>query len=479
MKKRGSAASRRKVIAYYFVLAAVALFILSTASSILFPSSTSTLPALLALENSVRPLIDVNAKAPIVDTSLNQKNTFFDYTRMPKGNGTSKEDWFSSSFWQSVAVFRDTDMKEVSNFEGVFARSTIRSKGKKTRLAYDYLDFSVEHLSKWWKLSGPSTLPSISRRLTEYAHRACRFQTHTYSTYMNTTVAVIPFCVAKENTIETVQVWKTALMATVCSIAQHSPLRINVVGRFDFDGELFVHAMNELGATRLGNGDSNPFLYQLSSATTLQFIKSNAAPTNNQLSAGDVKRFQRGDLPVYNVPHAAWNGLHGALKDGTDKELWLGSDENHAKYKYVYFSESDQILNARINPQFLREMDARVVLVPHRLQPIPHRQDFAPFITDNNRHQFLPDSFDKVVRLDVRSSCCDTQTHIEAKPKNCNGFWWQCGFHPKKNDFSHLNAYEFMVLDEGTGFVSLAATEHSRRCKPVVGERNCRPENKP
>lgn len=398
-----------------------------------------------------------------------EKSVFFTYKPTPQGKGTTKEDYFASSFWQSVEVFQRLHLRGITNFEGVFARSTFYNDvARGTRLAYDYLDFSVEHLSKWWKMAGEDTYPYIVERLEAYSHRSC---SNVRSTFMDTTVAMLPFCVSEQSSNLTKMIWKASLKASLCSVWQHSPKRINVVGMFPLDGKIAREVLQEIGAV---GQPLKTDLFTLGQ-TELQYIQADAPLVGNKLSQRDKEQFEKGALPVYNLPMASWQGLHDAMVLKNNTELWLGANN---EYKFVYFSETDQILNARMHPQFLHEMDAKKhVLVPHRLQPIPHRYDFGRFVPEGKVKEILPESFREVVELDAGSSCCDTRSHLDAIPENCWGFWWQCGFqHPTTGNFSYLDGYQFMALKEGTGFASLAGTEHSRRCQPHVGTRNCGPD---
>ena len=70
--------------------------------------------------------------------------------------------------------------------------------------------------------------------------------------------------------------------------------------------------------------------------------------------------------------------------------------------------------------------------------------------------------------------CCDINYHSFDQFDDCAGnFWWICGFyevaHHGTNQDEGLKQflpYDLIKLNEGTGIVSLAATEHGRMCRP-------------
>jgi len=44
-------------------------------------------------------------------------------------------------------------------------------------------------------------------------------------------------------------------------------------------------------------------------------------------------------------------------------------------FGYSFLTEADQILQARLSNAFLEQLQQDLVVVPHRLQPIPHPDD--------------------------------------------------------------------------------------------------------
>jgi hypothetical protein len=378
------------------------------------------------------------------------------------------KDFFAASWWQTVSRFLESPKNLIKNVEGDAFIPILKAGRRKldVRMAVDWLDFSIEHLSKWWKLAGPKSEIYIIGKLQSYAQRTSQRK---ISSIMNTTLAVIPYGVGS-NDPQTKQVWKSALLATVSSLLQFGVARVVVVGYYDTDAELAAAVFDQLVSFQqalLPPTKPSDYFTANFGSTELAFVH-----TDN-INSTYTRR---------NIPKGAIVGLENAIKDNIDQEKWLG--KSPSKYKYIYLTESDQILNARLSSTFLDAMDDGGVLVPHRLQPIPHMHDLKGVLVDNDIYRALPEEgFNQVYELDAeQSSCCDTSTHLFTSPKDeskpqCDGgqFWWQCGLlgRGSERNFTHLKNYDFMRLAGGTGIVSLSSTEWSRRCRPVKHKRGC------
>jgi hypothetical protein len=182
-----------------------------------------------------------------------------------------------------------------------------------------------------------------------------------------------------------------------------------------------------------------------------------------------------------NMPKAAIEGLQQAFKGNFEFEetkLWLGNHHNRESllpWKYVYFTEPDTILQTRpwVLPQLVDALDEGFILVPHRLQPIPHESDVKG---SDDKTKFVPAAGDLsvVMELDALGGdvCCDAGIEKPGASNypECGTFWYMCGFGKKGGDpfvdHERLLAYKFMRLRDGTGIVSLTGTEHGRRCNP-------------
>ncbi|KAL7556326.1 hypothetical protein ACA910_011872 [Epithemia clementina (nom. ined.)] len=200
---------------------------------------------------------------------------------------------------------------------------------------------------------------------------------------------------------------------------------------------------------------------------------------------------KRGDLTM--IPKAALLGLQQAFAvDPTTRyaQQWLGrrshNRQQNDQWNYVYLTEPDTILQARLAalPALSRQLQQGNIVVPHRLQPIPHERDLPNHLENT---QVILQPLREHLSTQVHSlhsdefACCDQGPDHPGNQDDmdCGTFWWQCGFgeedQKRKNMTSsnkytsphfRLASYQFMELLEGTRIVSLAGTEHGRQCVP-------------
>jgi hypothetical protein len=412
----------------------------------------------------------VTITSPTMNSSLSIEETDF----LPP----SESDVYAGSWWQSVPRFLEVDITAIGNLEGN-SFAAIYSAGRSisdAQMTRDYLDFAVEHLSKWWRMGGEPAMALAIGKLQSYIQRTLQ---KTSSSVMNSTLAILPFHVSVKRGAVDKQMEATSLAATMALLLQHGVGRIVAVGynQEDFKYAQIVfrqllrygqdehnmtmtaslmhpsHTEHNINGTTEASAVCPPFSVIFGS-TELAFIH---MTDMNSTNAGK------------NVPRGALKGLQTALLNGTSSTVWFG--ETPSLFKYIYFTEPDQILNARLTPLFTREMDQGKIMIPHRLQPIPHPLDLAGIVEE--RLMLPANQFSKVFQLEATTdSCCDTGECLTRSIDGCGSFWWQCGFNTR--NFSHLEGYNLMTLSEGTGIVSLAATEHSRRCHPLKNQQKCR-----
>ena len=391
----------------------------------------------------------------------------------------NERDIFSAAWWQHIPRFLELDVeKYVQNVEADAFKPVLRAgRGfDDARLTRDWLDFSVEHLSKWWKMGEqPATYAFAIGKLQSYIQRTL-METDAgvqHDTTMDSTLALIPYGVSDKTEDIGQQMWMISLAATIASLIQHGVARVLVVGYYDADAkqarEAFEYLLDhdyhgadadeEVGIARKktsrikGNGvDNSPFWTKWGD-TELAFVHTS-----------DIKS----KYDAENVPKGALNDLQKALRgenssDGVEPKYFLGK-KGGERFKYLYFTECDEILNARLRPSMLDTLDEGRIMVPHRIQPIPHPLDLDHLFRRREKMVDLGELSDKVAHLrpDV-DACCDTGERIEnPKAMGIKGFWWQHGLGNGNGDFTHLKPYDFMRLTSGTGIVALSSTEHSR-----------------
>jgi hypothetical protein len=452
------------------------------------------------------------------------KIEFIPYQNLQK---EAPPDFFSAAWWQNKERFLKLDIdKYIQTVEDDATKPVLKVGNgiKDCRMPKDWLDFCVEHLSKWWKVDRRNyTMYYAIGKLQIYVQSSLRSMssstslqsTPTSTGEMSSTLAVIPVGVNTNDDI-TRQVWVMGLAATITSLLKHGVGRVVVVGYYKYDPILTRKAFryilrhhpeyqqyqyelkNNKSATTTAatNNMTNYFIPELNYDTNISIHE----PFSVKYGETELAYVNTNDVKTNhvatNIPKGALKGLKTALTGNTTSDdiiAWLGSN-NHDKYKYIYLTEADQILNTRLDsstgPAFKKELDDGRIIVPHRLQPIPHALDLdgiaLPPPGPNSKREpnkssvihGLSETEEFVHDLDIQTdSCCDTNQRLSSKEKyGMTAFWWMHGF-GKDTTFDYLKEYEFMRLIHGTGIVHLAATPHSRKCHPMINERNTCPNH--
>ena len=135
-------------------------------------------------------------------------------------------------------------------------------------------------------------------------------------------------------------------------------------------------------------------------------------------------------------------------------ESWLGTTPQH--WKHIYFTEPDSILQTRETalPSLVEKLNNGSILTAHRLNPLPHIRQFSDIVDaaiqsndtallQHVRGIVLPelDPFTKITSLNPdESSCCDQGNYFPANRDNpntrlraridhgCRGPFDLCGF---------------------------------------------------
>lgn len=380
--------------------------------------------------------------------------------------------------------FLDCNIDLIKNVEGD-AFIPIRRAGRGTadvRMTHDWLDFSLEHLSRWWKVLGPEGVPYTVGKLQAYTQAACRRRGKS-STWMNTTLAIIPMGVGQNPKLQSKMLWKISLQATVASLLQHGVARIVLVGHYQSDRENAAAVYDFLANFCVGT--NNGPLQQTTTPTSPSKYFSKSLGDSTTLVYWHAENVTS-TFVAENIPKGALTDLHGALhREKSDKarQQLLGDDDD-GRIKYIYMTESDQILHARLSATMLQELDKGSIMVPHRLQPIPHALDVGGVLESPERH-LPPDMFPETSVLELAyetGSCCDTKQHLFLSPSDsrkpdCGDVWWRCPFRERNNPppavrYKQLSGYNFMRLAHGTNIVLLAGDEWSRKCIPSQ-QRGC------
>jgi hypothetical protein len=364
-----------------------------------------------------------------------------------------ESDHFAGSWWQSKERFMPTDLSNVGIVEDNVWHSIYETgRGDKDILqALDWLDFSVEHLSKWWKET--QDYDYAIEKLTAFSTQPRPRR----NTWMNTTLAIIPYGVKDSTSKKLQKLWMSALTATVTSLMQFGVARVVVVGYYKMDEKLASRAFSMLSRQMVEPSEKFS-VYVNNSDTELSYVHSDDVVTKF------IKQ---------NIPKAALVGLQEAMTGKADDETTVAyvGPRGVDFFQYIFMTESDQILNARLSRDFLDKMDLGYMMIPHRLQPFPHHLD-VQHMAGKRQKLNLPSATTAYDLNSDTDACCDINRHLDYNRRPCGDFWWKCGLRGGAGaNFSHLKPYDFIRLEKGTGIVSLAAKEHSRPCRPVVNGR--------
>jgi Chondroitin N-acetylgalactosaminyltransferase len=349
-----------------------------------------------------------------------------------------RKDGFSASWLQKTEDFLTMELDKIVFCEEASFKA---DRLTKLRMSLDWLDFSLEHLSKWWKMlrifETIEVYNTAIQRFDQYLSRADSYPLENESSFQDT-IAVIAYRAYRDENEP-----QQAYTLTVKSLAA----TMESLRRAGF-GRIVV----------VGDGPKDPEITQDTFRQWKRFVEPDAV-VDDQTIVTQVGHVQVGyaifdvkdavtEHVEKNIPRATLFGLKHAFDIGKQKkeernaedqaylERWLGDKE---WYSYVYLTEPDSILQTRPSTlvQLKEELDKGMVLVPHRLQPIPHEADARGSPLD---FSYLPENKFPVLELDAiggNDSCCDVNRGPEYKPgappmfESCGTFWYLCDFMKK------------------------------------------------
>jgi hypothetical protein len=370
-------------------------------------------------------------------------------------------------WWQDIEHFHKIKAERLNNL-ATASFFTFRPSSR-VRMTRDWFDLAVEHLSKYHRHF------EVNREKTGIPYERMKSQllgyiekTKDYPLQKDaapaSTIVLCAFNVEKmtkkgpnyQKGEKENQLRIHALAATLVSLWQVGMGRVVVVGGQSVDEEAAKVAFDLIrGKTK--------------SSMQLSFVISNNATTgldNNALT-----------------PKQAIGGLQLALNgklNASHTQEWLG--DTPKRWKYVYFTEPDLILNTR--PGSIQALSSQLqsgsVLTAHRLTPIPHALDFPGF-KDLSRVVPAVGKFAASAMTYVDTAeyvCCDAgngRPGREMPQPECKGIWWKCGFNMMNKNYSDISGiydahrrkvpYTWLRFGTGTGAVMMATNgEHARQC---------------
>ncbi|CAB9518358.1 expressed unknown protein [Seminavis robusta] len=411
-------------------------------------------------------------------------------------------DGFSASWLQSRADFMTMPFDRVHSCEMASFRAYDGSRLPKMRMTYDWMDWSVEHLSRWWKIlewdlhqNDTIAYDSISSKLRNYISSAAVTAHNNDNNLqgervLQNTLAVIAFQSYKHATNPQLGHNLTALSlaATMESLRRAGMGRVVVGILVDADiapvQDAFRFLKQQVDPPNQEDNSNESNListighmevaYAFSSA---EFIKTKLL--NKNMPRSTLMTLQQALNHTLQVPKKEWT-----MEMHQNVTAWLGITHDPSFWQYVYLTEPDTILTTRPGslPAIKEEVDKGGVILPHRWQPIPHESDVKGM--DPQRGTFLlQDEFPNVLTVHEQDACCDENAGPNFKPglpphyPLCRErraiFWYACGFHEKMRHLpdkhERLSHYQLMRLMDGTGITTIVGTEHGRRCIPQKG----------
>ncbi|CAB9518882.1 expressed unknown protein [Seminavis robusta] len=400
----------------------------------------------------------------------------------------SISDGFSASWLQTRSTFTKMPFHLIHICEDAAIRSYDKRRRHRMRMTLDWMDFSVEHMSKWWKMlewhnpHQPIPYQRITQQFTEYIQKDANMSQIQIDNTFQQTIAVIAFQAYhnKRHPSKAHDLTMKSLAATIESLrrAGFGRVTVGILAEADYNlvQDTFQFLLQMLEPTK--PHDPKELVKQIGHMEVgIAFGSSEHAKTKHESQ---------------NMPRATLLGLRDSFRYSEMTEgkrtnemtsnmtAWLGNQRKPSFWQYVYLTEPDTILQARPSalPQLRAEVDMGSVLLPHRLQPIPHESDLRGM--DREDLYVAEHDFPKVIGLDPNhhgDACCDEYIGKESRPgtlphhRECKKqFWYQCGFGKKElemeNRHARLKPYKFIRLLGGTGIVSLAGSEHGRMCIP-------------
>jgi len=381
------------------------------------------------------------------------------------------------------------------------------------RMTVDWLDFSVEHLSKWFKLLNvigegeDQVFQTLWTKLDQYvsnhnppSHISKTQIQQPEQPLFQPTIAVIAFQAydaGKQSAEKAHKLTLIALAATMESLRRAGFGRVVVVGLEASDAIVVQDTFRYLQRKVQTKTDNTNHPNNFDAPIGLQSIPGGVVDMVGHMEVAFVqgsKEIAKAQWVSKNVPKATVIGLRHAfqmadkapalrLQNETDYiHTWLGTRREPSYWKYVYLTEPDTILQMRHSskPQIQQIIDAGKVMTPHRWQPIPHERDAQG---STMPHAYLPSDFAPIVDLQVHNDnavpydvCCDAWKGHDTKPglpplfPDCGNFWYLCDFgqdkYQKPEAHQRLKPYGLIRMDGGTGIVTLAASESGRPCTP-------------
>lgn len=402
----------------------------------------------------------------------------------PKDFRDNYGDIYSGMWWTSIDSFLNVDYSKTSFLEQI----TLKTFNNNDRViqTFDVSALAVEHMSKYFKhFSKMDTVVQnrVDELIEQYIQRTKEMYEEESTFGLRGTIALLPLRVTSMDKTYEARALKLQLASTLASLWKVGLRRAVVVGVSKNESEV-AHSAFDMLTSHL----------ELRSME-LQYVHVETKDDSDWKLVPKLAmvQFQR-----------AIREFNNSTGDTRIHRIWLG--ENPSQWKHVYFTEPDLILHLKSDAvkSLSNELEKGFILNAHRLQPIPHTQQFTqmfhdatisnPKLVAQMKAHLLPNlaSFSAVYSMSSDDVCCDQgmfyPSHKEDSStpvkviadKRCHKIWEFCGFDKGGNysDWSYvlenhklLLTYPFISFDEGTG---LPLVHHGQRvCAPQRNVATC------
>lgn len=439
-----------------------------------------------------------DARVPSVSLTTGQLASFLNY-RKPI---TNRETLFmgiehhtlaySGMWWMRGDLFQRMPVENITYLEHASFMAFETGGTNAVAMTVDFLDFSVEHISKFIEhfveLEKPHTraiefpFRSLSAMLRKYQSKVKHssvfddqsrklgnetlaivrlFETDPGLEDWSETIAYLDDSKSPDTREEQLAVIQMHVLAsTLVSLQQIGMGRAIVMGR----QRLAPAAVKAAFAIVRQNAGSRKDAMEMVYVCAFDAMQ----PTNRTESFW-VPRFA-----LERVQRA----LAGRLSEIEARAI-LGSDPSRS-WRYMYYTDSDLILHTR--PEALRAIRGQLekgrVMAAHRMQHLPHRTDFP---SHDEPGIFLPNigSFALFHDLDpAHDACCYASKDAPGKDvvvkHPCNSLWHHCGFShwqkdvdPMKMYVNHHRLWPYPMIRYIDGLGVPVVSNHGQVCVPV------------
>lgn len=432
-------------------------------------------------------------------------------------------DAYAAAWWMSVRRFRAYKTNAINN-EGVVFRAM--APGNSIRMTVDWTEFSVEHLSKWWKVFDYSRYTAgherLVRNLYRYVYQSLQSEalldSDDPSNPMTDTLAVLPYAPmttgmrSERDRLVDVVVLAAQVVSLIkigcgrVALVLHSPHLPYVVKRV-WPALLELLQVTSTKTTFLSWiewwSDYIRRNNQEVEIDTSDGIAWSATKEGTEIVLVPINTSDPRTIPIATVQFLHEALFHG---DSTFAQATSWSDEEYTMllgprsigWKYIYYTEPDSPVLTRpyALPQFRTILDQGKTLFPHRLTVVAHESDVAKPRDDvgssrENRlssydlppNLYLPakDNWTNVVELSFSVGCCDSGKHYYPALDNfpgVKGLWYTEGFgqailpnrtNEHRERFRRMTAYSLMRFPYGSNITLFQGTAQGRVCTVQLG----------